>query len=149
MDQAVKRLNGITQVLEKRVSEAIHDPHAATPTGIAVASEMRAHVKAMEPNARIDIVRGLVTSGDKRSLHAILSAPGYLSGMDAGMLTLHAQASHQFAQQDYTQLTALREVTTKVANAGSVLLGRAQRAIALGKSPKAMADDAVRKLAAG
>jgi hypothetical protein len=150
VDTAVKKLKGIQQVLEKRVNEAISDPQAQTAPGIALASEVRAHIKAMQPTDRTEFVRTLVTSGDKRSLHALLSAPGYLSGLDAGSLdTLRALASNHFAKQDYAQMLAVQDTVTRVTTAGSVLLGRMQRAVAAGKSPKAAADAAIRELARG
>src|ERR1700756_5708461 len=150
IDSSVRQLKGIEQVLEKRVNEAISAPHANTPTGIALATEVRNHIKAMEPSARTDFVRNIVTSGDKRSLNALLSAPGYLSGLDAGTLdTLRELASNHFAQQDWIQLGAVRDATRRVQTAGSVLLGRMQRAVEAGKNPKAAADAASNTNTAG
>jgi hypothetical protein len=150
VDGALKRLGGIQQVLESRIATAITDPNGNTAQGIALATEMRAHVKSLGAGERLEFIRQAVVYGDKRTVSALLNGPAYLSGLDAGMLdNLREQASHKFAPQDHVQLAALRELTTKVGNAGSVLLGRMQRAVEAGKNPKAAADAAIRELASG
>jgi hypothetical protein len=149
VDGALKGLNGIAKVLAERVENAIKDPAANTPHGVALGQEMRAYVRAMAPADRILFLRDAVTNGDKRTINAILSSPAYLSGIDAGSAdNLRAQACMQFARQDYTQLNATNDVIAKVANAGSQLLGRAAKAQQMGKSPMAAAAEAVAKLGA-
>ena len=54
-----------------------------------------------------------------------------------------------FADTDYRQLLAAREITTRVQTAGSVLLGRMQRAVELSKSPDAVAAQKLKELAGG
>jgi hypothetical protein len=102
----VDSLSHIASVLEKRVNDAIGDPTAHTPQGIAVGREMRAHVKALEPSERIDFIRSAMTSGDERTVNALLNAPGYLSGMPVGWITSARMTSMRFAAQEYTQLIA-------------------------------------------
>ena len=58
-------------------------------------------------------------------------------------------ASMAFADTDYRQLLAAREITTRVQTAGSVLLGRMQRAVELSKSPDAVAAQKLKELAGG
>jgi hypothetical protein len=150
VDSALKGLNGIATVLAERVENAIKDPAANTPHGVAVGQEIRAFVRAMSPSDRIMFLRDTVTSGDRRTLNAILNSPAYLSGIDAGMAdNLRDQAAMQFARQDFTQLNATRDVIAKVSAAGSALLGRAHKATQMGKTPQAAAAEAVAKLASG
>jgi hypothetical protein len=146
----VRQLNGIHEVLTKRVNEALEDINRKTPEGLSLAAEVRAHVKALPQEDRSKFVMDAINAGDKRTVAALLHAQPFLSGLSQDAQdTLRAHASNKFAPLDYLQLTATKDVIRKVTTAGSVLLGRYQRTINLSKSPQAVAAQKVRELAGG
>jgi hypothetical protein len=150
IDGNLKQLNGIATVLQERVDNAIKDPTATTPHTIALGQEIRAYSKGLSPTERIEFVRNAITSGDKRTVNALLSSPGYLSGMDASSLdNLRAQASMQLAKQDYLQLGAVKDAIGRVERAHSLLMGRVEKARKLSETPLSQAEEALKKLAAG
>jgi hypothetical protein len=150
IDRQVKQLNGIQEVLTKRVNEALEDTNRKTPEGLSLAAEVRAHVKALPQEDRSKFVLDAINAGDKRTVAALLHAQPFLSGLSQDAQdTLRAHASMKFSPLDYPQLTATKDVIRKVQTAGSVLLGRYQRAIDLSKSPAAVAAQKVRELAGG
>jgi hypothetical protein len=120
-----------------------------TPHGIAITSQVRDHLKAQPDGERLNWVRNAITSGDKFTVAAILSAPPYLSGLTPEALDLiRAQAATQFAPKEYAQLRATRDAITRVQHAGSQLLGKFGPIMQRGlNSPEAVAAAALKKLA--
>jgi hypothetical protein len=146
----VKGLTGIVTVLETRVNAAISDPTANTRAGVAMGTEIRNFVRALGVSERTEFIHNCVQSGDKQTLHALLSHPAYLSGMDAGSLdNLRNTAAMHFAKQDFVQLNGVKAAIERVNTAQQLLMARIASADAVSKSAKPTADEVVRRLAAG
>ena len=77
---ASANLKIIVTGLEKELSA----PVEASTHGV-LSGEIRAHVKGLEPAARIGFVRSLIVEGDRRSVESILGGPAFLSGLDTDM----------------------------------------------------------------
>jgi hypothetical protein len=150
IESANKQFDGIAQLLERRVGEAMADSAASTPAGIAIATDIRAFVKSMSVSDRMSFLRQAVNDGDKRTIAAVLSGPAYLSGCDAGQLDLlRDQAAMKFAPQEHAQLNAVRQTKAHVEQAGASLMSRVDKVVKLGVNPVTAATAAIQKLAAG
>ena len=116
-----KRINQLADALEKNVAEKLR--HSSwTPT---LYGEVRAHVAKMTPEERFTFIRERIRADDLGSVAAILSAPPYLSGLDAENVALfREQAAAHFAPKDHAQAKAMRGLSERVSNA---LNGLSQR----------------------
>lgn len=130
-----EELGKIEQTLDQQVAAAIDDPARKTPVGLSVATEIRAHVKALPDGKRATFAYAAVEAGDKQTVAALLHAPPYLSGLtDKQMAALRQRAAHAFAPVETTQLEAVRNAADMVASAGSRLVERFSRVQAMASS---------------
>ena len=98
IDSAVTRMTKLQTALDTKVQEAVDDKSRLTPHGIAIASQVREHLKGLPEGERLNWLRNAVEAGDKFTVSAILSAPHYLSGITAEVLALtHAAALKKLA----------------------------------------------------
>jgi hypothetical protein len=145
-----KQLEGAAHLLQTKINEALHDPTASTPTGIALGQEVRAFCKNLSPTERNDFISAAVSSGDKRTINALLSGQSFLSGMDqSAQDNLRARAHQAFAPTEVAQLAATKQAMDYVERAHADLLGKVDRARKLSETPLAKAEDALKKLASG
>jgi hypothetical protein len=125
VDRRVRELDGIKETLSKRVATAIDEPARRTPEGLALAREVRNHVKGLSDKARITFVVRAIESNDKATLGAVLHAQPFLSGLDkTAHGTLRERAAAKFAPVDLAQLAATTAAIEQVTNAVSLLLER-------------------------
>ena len=125
VDRRVRELSGIQETLSKRVSVAIDEPTRSTPEGLALAQEVRSHVKSLSDKARNAFVAAAIEANDKATVAAMLYAQPFLSGLDKiTQGTLRERAAAKFAPEDSAQLAATTATIEQVANAVSLLLER-------------------------
>lgn len=91
----------------------------------ALASEIRAHVKALPREERLSFISRATQRGDAETLHAILGgAPSYLSGLDhvgeEHWSTMREAARRACAPEASAELDALRKLEDRVATADRV-----------------------------
>jgi hypothetical protein len=150
IDRRVKELTGIQTVLWKRVAEALDDPHRKTPEGLSLAAEVRAHVKALPHEERMQFAMNAINEGDKSTVTALLHAQPFLSGLDAkAHATMRQQAAAKFAPSDSAQYEATVAAVDRVMQAGSSLSARYSKVMRLKDSPQAKAAEQMKKLAGG
>jgi hypothetical protein len=146
IDARVDSLNTHIKALNIRVNAALDDPITKT----VVATEVRAHFKAMKPDQRISFAVAAIESGDKATIAALLSAPAYLSGLDAKSHTfLRERSASKFAPTDHAQLGAANDVLTKVHAAGARLLARYAEVLGHRSTPTVKAAKQLRQLSEG
>jgi len=125
VDRRVRELSGIQETLSKLVSVAIDEPTRSTPEGLALAQEVRSHVKSLSDKARNAFVAAAIEANDKATVAAMLYAQPFLSGLDKiTQGTLRERAAAKFAPEDSAQLAATTATIEQVANAVSLLLER-------------------------
>lgn len=125
VDRRLRELDGIKEALSKRVATAIDEAARRTPEALALAREVRNHVKGLSNKARITFVVGAIEANDKATLGAVLHAQPFLSGLDnTAHGTLRERAAAKFAPVDLAQLAATTAAIEQVANAVSLLLER-------------------------
>ena len=71
----IKELEGYHDALGKRVAEALDTPARRTPKGLALANEVRAHIKALPESRRWSFVAEAIQVGDRATVAAVLAAP--------------------------------------------------------------------------
>jgi hypothetical protein len=126
IDRRLAELTGYRDALAKRVEAALDTPARKSPEGLALASEVRAHIKALkQPVQRTKFVADAVAAGDLATVAAIIHAPPFLSGLDANThASIRASAANRFAPVDSAQLDATEVAIDRVSSAGSATLGR-------------------------
>ena len=87
MDRRQKELDGYLDTLDKQVAHALTDPNAKTAEGIALAGEIRGHIKSLDAKNRFAFVSEAIASGDKDSAVAALRAaqPELMRGVTRGV----------------------------------------------------------------
>jgi hypothetical protein len=125
VDRRVRELSGIQETLSKRVSNAIDEPTRMTPEGLALAQEVRSHVRSLSGKARNAFVARAIEANDKATVAAVLHAQPFLSGLDNTALgMLRERAAAKFAPVDSAQLAATTAAIQQVSNAVTLLLER-------------------------
>ncbi|MBS0254010.1 MAG: hypothetical protein JSS36_02070 [Proteobacteria bacterium] len=151
VDRRVSELTRYRDTLASRVASAIDAPSRRTPEGLALASEVRAHVKALkQPAQRTKFVLDAIEAGDLLTVAAVLHAPPFLSGLDASIhATIRAKAAAKFAPIDSAQLEATEAAVDRVTHAGSMTLKRFGGVLQYRNAPIVKAAKSVRALAEG
>jgi hypothetical protein len=141
IDRRVAELNGYQTTLATRVATALDHPARKTPEGLALAAEVRSHVKAVKkPDERMKFVVQAIDQGDLPTVAAVLHAQPFLSGLDpVTHETLRARAAAKFAPVDSAQLAATEAAIAHVCNATSGLVKRVGEISALRQVPAAKA----------
>lgn len=151
VDRRMTELQGYRDALAKRVETALDAPARRTPEGLALASEVRSHIKALKrPDQRAKFVMDAVEAGDLPTVSAVLHAPPFLSGLDAGMhAVIRTRAAARFAPVDSAQLDATDVTIEHVAAASSAIVKRYGGVLALRNMPVVQAEKSVKALRKG
>jgi hypothetical protein len=125
-DRATRRMDAAYAALvqtEKSLDAELRRPVASAATG-PFTSEVRAHVKGLSNQMRLQFVQDAIARGDALALGAVLGAPPYLSGLtqefQAAMLEQHNMKRDPLVHK---RLTFVRSVLEKARQAGSAYLG--------------------------
>ncbi|OYX52370.1 MAG: hypothetical protein B7Y97_01100 [Sphingomonas sp. 32-66-10] len=151
VDRRVAELTRYRDTLAGRVATALDTPARRTPEGLALASEVRAHIKAMkQPAARAKFVMDAIGASDLPTVAAVLHAPPFLCGIDPAMhATIRARAAATFAPVDSAQLEAADAAIERVTSAGSAVVKRLGGVMAFRNAPVAKASRSLKALADG
>lgn len=115
------------QEIEATISGKLVNPLADKPSTVAVASEIRGHVKAMKESARTLFVQSAVMDGDLGVTAAILSASPWTSGLTPkqhGELRVFAAEHFPTTKADYVALQATQAVLGKLEMAGNAFVSK-------------------------
>lgn len=148
IDRRLKELEGYRTTLEQRVATALDHPARKTAEGLALAAEVRSHIKAMKkPDERMKFVAQAIDTGDIPTVAAVLHAQPFLSGFaPEAHNTLRARAAAKFAPVDDAQLSATDAAIRHVTASGSALVKRYGDVIALRNAPAAKAAKSIKAL---
>ena len=141
IDRRVAELNGYRDTLATRVATALDHPARKTPEGLALAAEVRAHIKMVKkPDERMKFVAQAIDQGDLPTVAAVIHAQPFLSGLEpAAHETLRARAAAKFAPVDSAQLAATEAAINHVTTSTSALVKRLGDIVALRNVPAAKA----------
>lgn len=148
VDRRLKELDGYRDTLATRVATSLDHPARKTPEGLALATEVRAHIKAMKkPDERTRFVVTAIETGDVPTVAAVLHAQPFLSGLEpATHATLRARAAAKFAPLDNAQLEATEAAIAHVTTSSSTLVRRFGEVVALRHAPAAKAAKSLKAL---
>jgi hypothetical protein len=148
IDRRIKELNGYRDTLATRVAAALDNPTRKTPEGLALAAEVRAHIKGLKKDdERVQFVAAAIETGDVPTVAAVLHAQPFLSGLaPASHATLRARAAAKFAPLDNAQLEATEAAIDHVSASGSTLVKRYGEIVALRNVPAAKAAQSIKAL---
>lgn len=147
IDRRVAELNGYRDTLATRVATALDNPTRKTPEGLALAAEVRAHIKGMKADQRAGFVSQAIDRGDLPTVAAVLHAQPFLSGLEpASHEMLRARAAAKFAPVDSAQLAATEAAIDHVCTSTSALVKRMGDISALRNVPAAKAAKSLRVL---
>lgn len=127
-DKALEQTNGTLEATINRANQSISAIEAelaepiAAPKNAGTASDIRAHVKGLSHEERRSFIAEAVASGDEETVTAVLSAPGYLSGLSK-VETDHYRDSYKRAQNPelHDRLELLKKTESKVRSAAQRL----------------------------
>jgi len=149
-DRSLKDVQAARERLTKAVDAATVDESGSTPVGVAVAAEVRAHVRSLPGPERMAFVLDAVKSDDRRTYAAVATAPAYLSGLDKKTLTaLRDAAARRWAPRDAEQLDAVSKARERLVAASQLFVARYQEVIGGEVSAEADARRAIEQLAKG
>jgi len=105
MDSAHSNLCKAIKSYEAELSRPLETANQ-TVTAVALAGEIRAHVKSMDHTERQKFMREAFNGKDVRTLQAVLSGPSYLSGMDMAMHDVYVRQYQEMQQPDLVSRVA-------------------------------------------
>lgn len=95
-----------------------------------VATEIRAHLKAMSPGDRRTFLNEALERGDERTLKSVLGAPGYLSGMSDGELSHFTRLYHsKQAPEMIARLEVMEGAIDRLQRAHPALMQELEKAV--------------------
>jgi len=149
-EHRLREVNTAHILLADRVHKAVFHPEDKQADAIAVSSEIRAHFKAMPSRQRVPAVLAAIQSGDRQAAVAVLGAPPYLSGLDAGQIpALRTAAEYRFAPVDRAQCEAVGALSERLTAAASSFAKRFRTILAETDQTGATADASIKELAHG
>lgn len=132
-DGAAANLKTIIDGIERELSAPVE-----SRASNSLSAEIRSYCKSLPEGERMSFVRKAITDNDARTATAILGAPAYLSGIDAGMQGILTRMFHEHHEP-------LKAKRLKAAKAGLDLIGERSGLVfsvlskAIGSDPKKVA----------
>jgi hypothetical protein len=130
LDRAHNDLKNRIAHVEGELSRPVQQAAASGPLSV----ELRAHAKSLDRAGREKLLSEALEAGDDATLHAVLGAQAFLSGLSRFD---HAQYVHRYNTQKNPQLVARHAVMTtmleKIYQAGPIIHAQFERAV--GASP--------------
>ncbi|MDP2374270.1 hypothetical protein [Reyranella sp.] len=150
VDLRMAEMKAHASILEGNVADALKDPRGTAADGIAIAQEVRGHLRSLPDAERFAFIRKAIESDDRRSVAAVLAAPSFLSGLaPASQAMVRDLAARRWAPVDHAQAQAVAKAIERVTTASKVIVGRYSRVLKLADGPGGRATRAIGKLADG
>jgi hypothetical protein len=120
-DSSRKKIVTELETLHAERAGRASDPAANSPKGLAMAAELRAHLKGLPNAERVALIREQIAAGNARLADAVCSAESFLSGLDPKThANLVAETHKQFAPEETTKIENLVAVLKSVDDACSI-----------------------------
>lgn len=95
-----------------------------------VATEIRAHLKAMSSGERMQFLNEALERGDERTLKSVLGAPGYLSGLSDAELSHFTRQYHSKQAPEVTaRLEVMKGALDRLERAHPALMQELEKAV--------------------
>ncbi len=123
VDTRLKSLEAERSDLAKRLDTTLTEP-SKSAVGIAQASEIRSHLRSLDPGMAMSVALDALRAGDRMTAAAILTAPPYLSGLDAAKHgELRKLAASTLEPNVDAAITALDSIADHVKRAAKSYVG--------------------------
>ncbi|MEM9167458.1 MAG: hypothetical protein AAGB48_10620 [Planctomycetota bacterium] len=125
VDKSLADLGEVEELLTGSISKKLRDARSETPSGVALAGEIRRHLLGMEPGKRTQFLAKRIAEGDLQTVSAVLDVPGYLAGLDdQAREVVHGLAAKQFAAGESAALDGARRASEMIRSGGTVFVER-------------------------
>ncbi len=148
IDRRLAELKTYATYFEAKLAKVVDYPDGRGGPGVAMATEIRTHLKSLKPSERILFLGRAVDGGDQQTVAAFLSAPAFLSGSDGkDQDRVRHHAYEKWDPVSSAQLAAVRSMIDHVHDAGGRLMERYSQALNLRNTPNAKASVKLNELA--
>jgi hypothetical protein len=114
-DSAMVVVNRNGEQLGSELLKALTVQNEGHPKPLAMAQEVRAHVKALPEGKRFGFVKQAIEAGDHATVCAVVNAQPFLSGLsDAHREVLRGLAAEKFAPVVWAQMRAAQAIREKL-----------------------------------
>jgi hypothetical protein len=140
--------NGVR--LGEMLMQAVSLKDEGHPKPLAIAQEVRAHVKSLGEAKRVGFVKQAIDAGDLATVCAVINAQPFLSGIsDADRQVLKGLAYEKFAPIPFTQMLATQAIKEKLTATRASFEREYLKSLPVRSAKQDAADAALAKLRAG
>lgn len=124
-DKVRATLENTVQMFEKALAEPV-----TVKAGTVVSTEIRAHLKGLDPEKRHMLIMSAINAGDEATVTSALGAPPYLSGLTDTMQKVLLERWHERSDPHrVVRLKAARAGLEQINTKGPLLLTQMEKAI--------------------
>jgi hypothetical protein len=121
VERSTKQIVTELETLHSERAGKATDPQANSPKGLAIAAELRSHLKGLPNAERVALIREEIKNGNARLADAVCSAESFLSGLDPiTHKTIVAETHTRFAPVESEKIDNLVAVLKSLTDAGSL-----------------------------
>jgi hypothetical protein len=121
LDMARTKAIEVQAELKQLVGFATTDTLAKSPSSIALATEIRSHVKALSPSERMMFIKSQIEEGNLAVASAITNAPPFLWGGDSKLQALAGDmAELKFAPKERAELDSVTKIIQQIMDSGKL-----------------------------
>lgn len=122
-------LSSLTKGIEA-MEATLNDPIKANAERSSIASEIRAHVKNMTTDERLQFLSHAHETGDIESLRAVLGAPGFLSGISENERQVRTRMLHEKqSPETSSRLKVMRAALDLLERRSGLVLTEVEKAV--------------------
>ena len=112
------------------IEATLNDPIKANAERSSVASEIRAHVKKLTTDERLQFLTHAHETGDIESLRAVLGAPGFLSGISESERQVRTRMLHEKqSPETSSRLKVMRSALEMLERRSGLVFGEVEKAV--------------------
>lgn len=137
---AEKHQNAITRKFDSALSNVtkginameamLNDPVKADAERLNIAAEIRAHVKGLSADERLEFLTNAQAAGDVESLRAVLGAPAYLSGLSEQERQVRTRMFHEKQNPEVSaRLKVMHAARAMLVKRGGLVFDEVEKAV--------------------
>jgi hypothetical protein len=116
--------------LAEIVKYATTDATAKSASGIALAAEIRAHIKTLPAGERLHFARDQILAGNLSVACAVKDSPAFLSGIDAkAQAILVDEIEKKFASKERGELDSMDKLILSIEDAGNLAVAHLKKSL--------------------
>lgn len=131
-EAATRRADAALSALDKGITSLLAELRAPVQASAhtALSGEIASYVRGLPTGERLSFLVNAIREGDTTTLHAVLSRPAYLSGIDKATAAMLTEQLNRHAQPDKARRLALMQgAKQKLEGAGGIFLNQMEAAL--------------------